>query len=110
MEKHTESNVKPTGEPELLTEKDDIGRIFYYKENEVYEIRVEMSSFKQSYFMTKKEWREFTDFSGQDERTEFFIILKEKYPKLSEHLENNPMRMDFLNFIESSYDGSQTSQ
>jgi hypothetical protein len=105
-EKQTES-VEPVGEPVILTEKYDMGRILYYKENDVYEIKVKIGPYEQSYFMTGEEWKEFTDISGQDERTEFFIYLKEKYPRLSEHLVNNSLRMDFIDFIESSYDGSQ---
>jgi hypothetical protein len=100
-------NVKPAGEPILLTEKDDMGRIFYYRENDVYELRIEMRSYRHSYFMSGKEWKEFTDLSGQDERKEFFIQLEDEYPELDKHLIHDSIRMDFLNFIESSYDGSQ---
>jgi len=110
IEKQADTDVRPLGEPIILTEKYDMGKILYYKENDVYEIVVEIGPYKQSYFMTGEEWKEFTDFSGQDDRTEFFILLKEKYPRLSEHLVNNSLRMDFINFIESSYDGSQTLQ
>jgi len=109
-ENQTVSHVMPVGEPALLAEEDDIGRIFCYKENDVYEIRIEMRSYKHSYFMTGEEWQEFTDSSGQDERKEFFILLKEKYPELDKHLENSSIRMEFLKFVESSYDGSQTPE
>ena len=110
IEKQTETNVKPLGEPIILAEKYDMGKILYYKENDVYEIIVEIGPYIQSYFMTGEEWKEFTDISGQDDRKEFFIFLKDKYPRLSEHLTNNSLHMDFLKFIESSYDGSQTLQ
>ena len=63
-----------------------------------------MDTFMHSYFMTEDEWKQFTDLSGQDERTEFFILLKDEYPELSRHLEDNPKRMEFLKFIESLYD------
>jgi hypothetical protein len=109
-EKQTVPHIEPLGEPVILTEKYDMGKILYYKDNEVYEIIVKIGPYEQSYFMTGEEWKELTDISGQDDRTEFFLYLKEKYPRLSEHLVNNSLRMDFINFIESSYDGSQTSQ
>lgn len=110
IENQTAFHVMPAGKPTLLAEKDDIGRIFCYKENDVYEIRIETRSYKHSYFMTGEEWEKFTDFSGQDERKEFFILLREKYPELDKHLENNSIRMEFLKFIESSYDGSQNPE
>lgn len=94
-------------EPILLAAKDGLGKILYYKADDTYELRLEMESYKGSHFMNGKEWEEFIDFSGQDERNEFFIILKQKYPKLTACLEDDKMRMDFLKFIESSYDGSQ---
>jgi len=107
IENQEAPNVKPAGEPILLTEKDDMGRIFYYKENDVYELRIEMRTHRHSYFMSGKEWKTFTDFSGQSQRMEFFILLKDKYPELDKHLIHDSIRMEFLNFIESSYDGSQ---
>ena len=91
-----------------MAEKDGIGRILHYESSNVYELRLDIGNYKESHFMTGDEWEEFIDFSGQDERTEFFILLKENYPKLSDILEDDKMRMDFLKFIESSYDGSQT--
>jgi hypothetical protein len=101
-------DVRPAGKPILLAEKDGMGRILHYEANDVYELRLDMENYKESHFMTGDEWEEFIDFSGQDERTEFFILLKEKYPQLSDMLEDSTRRMDFLKFIESSYDGSQT--
>ena len=101
-------DARPAGNPILLAEKNGIGMILHYESNDVYELRLNMADYKESHFMTGDEWEEFTDFSGQDERTEFFILLKEKYPKLSDILEDDKMRMDFLTFIESSYDGTQT--
>lgn len=92
----------------LLAEKTGIGRVFYYREKDIYELRLEIESYNHSHFMTGAEWEEFIDFSGQDERKEFFILLKEKYPKLDTGLKDSAMRMDFLKFIESSYDGSQS--
>jgi hypothetical protein len=101
-------DVRPAGKPILLAEKDGMGRILHYEANDVYELRLDMENYKESHFMTGDEWEEFIYFSGQDERTEFFILLKEKYPQLSDMLEDSTRRMDFLKFIESSYDGSQT--
>ena len=100
------SQAVPAGEPELLAEKNGMGKIFCYKANETYELRIEMESYGHSYFLTGEQWKEFTDFSGQDERREFFILLKRKYPDLDEHLIDDSMRMEFLRFIESTYDGS----
>jgi hypothetical protein len=57
--------------------------------------------------MTGQEWEEFIEFSGQDERWEFLIFLKERYPKLDASLKDSKMRMNFLRFVESSYDGTQ---
>jgi hypothetical protein len=94
-------------EPILLAERDGLGKILYYNAEDIYELRLEMESYKASHFMTGKEWEEFINFSGQDERKEFFILLKEKYPQLTACLEDDKMRMDFLKFIEASYDGSQ---
>ncbi len=103
-------NVKLSGEPTLLAQKAGIGRILYYKENDIYELRLEMDFYKRSHFMTGEEWNEFIDFSGQDNREEFFILLGEKYPELDANLKDSEMRMNFLKFIESSYDGSQPSE
>ena len=97
--------TKPTGEPVILAEKDDVGKIFYYEENDTYEMRLEMESYKQSHFMPGEEWEEFIDFSAQ--RQEFFILLKEKYPRLAAYLKENKMRADFLKMIEYSYGKSQ---
>jgi hypothetical protein len=96
---------KPTGEPVLLAEKDDVGEIFYYEEEDRYELRLNMESYKQSHFMPGDEWEEFIDFSAQ--RQEFFILLKEKYPKLAAYLKENKMRPSFLKLIEYSYGKSQ---
>ena len=103
-------DVRSAGKSTLLAEKDGIGRIFHYEANDVYELRLDMENYKRSHFMKGDEWEKFIDFSGQDERREFFILLKEEYPKLSDILEDSTMRMDFLKFIESSYDGSQISK
>ena len=97
--------TKPTGEPVLLAEKDDVGEIFYYEEEDRYELRLNMESYKQSHFMPGDEWEEFIDFSAQ--RQEFFILLKEKYPKLAAYLKENKMRPSFLKLIEYSYGKSQ---
>ena len=100
-------NEREQSEPILLAEKDGLGKIFYYPADDTYELRLEMESYKASHFMNGKEWEKFIDFSGQDSRKEFFIILKQKYPQLTACLEGDEMRMEFLKFIESSYDGSQ---
>ena len=97
--------AKPTGEPVLLAEKDDVGEIFCYEEEDRYELRLNMESYKQSHFMPGDEWEEFIDFSAQ--RQEFFILLKEKYPKLAAYLKENKMRPSFLKLIEYSYGKSQ---
>jgi len=97
--------AEPTGEPVLLAEKDDVGEIFYYEEEDRYELRLNMESYKQSHFMPGDEWEEFIDFSAQ--RQEFFILLKEKYPKLAAYLKENKMRPSFLKLIEYSYGKSQ---
>ena len=96
---------KPTGEPVLLAEKEDVGEIFYYEEEDRYELRLNMESYKQSHFMPGDEWEEFIDFSAQ--RQEFFILLKEKYPKLAAYLKEKKMRPSFLKLIEYSYGKSQ---
>ncbi len=97
--------AEPTGEPVLLAEKDDVGEIFYYEEEDRYELRLNMESYKQSHFMPGDEWEEFIDFSAQ--RQEFFILLREKYPKLAAYLKENKMRPSFLKLIEYSYGKSQ---
>jgi hypothetical protein len=97
--------TKPTGEPVLLAEKDDVGKIFYYEEDDKYELRLEMEFYRNSHFMPGEEWEEFIDFSAQ--RQEFFILLKEKYPKLALLLKENKMRPSFLRLIEYSYGKSQ---
>lgn len=95
----------PIGEPVLLAEKQDVGKIFHYQENDVYELRLEFDFYKQSHFMDYEDWDEFTNFSAQ--RQEFFILLKEKYPKLAFLLKENKKRPDFLKLIEYSYGKSQ---
>ncbi len=97
--------AEPTGEPVLLAEKDDVGEIFYYEEEDRYELRLNMESYKQSHFMPGDEWEEFIDFSAQ--RQEFFILLREKYPKLAAYLKESKMRPSFLKLIEYSYGKSQ---
>lgn len=97
--------AKPTGEPVLLAEKDDVGKILYYEEDDKYELRLEMEFYKDSHFMPGEEWEEFIDFSAQ--RQEFFILLKEKYPRLAALLKENKMRPNFLKLIEYSYGKSQ---
>ena len=91
----------------LLAHKAEIGGIFFHEESSNYELRLEMKQCKDSYFMTAKEWEEFIQFSGQDERKEFFILLEQNYPKLFDCLKDDSMRMGFLNLIEATYDGSQ---
>ncbi len=97
--------IKPTSEPVLVAEKDDVGEIFYYEAEDTYELRLEMESYKGAHFMDAEEWEEFIDFSAQ--RQEFFILLKEKYPGLANYLKENKMRPDFLRLIEYSYGKSQ---
>jgi len=97
--------MKPTGEPVLLAEKDDVGKILYYEEDDKYELRLEMEFYRNSHFMSGEEWEEFIDFSAQ--RQEFFILLKERYPKLAALLKENKMRPNFLKLIEYSYGKSQ---
>ncbi len=96
---------KPIGEPVLLAEKDGVGKIFFYEDKDTYELRLDMEFYKESHFMNAEEWDEFTNFSAQ--RQEFFILLKEKYPKLSALLKEKKMRPDFLKLIEYSYGKSQ---
>lgn len=96
---------RPIGEPILLAEKDGVGKIFFYEEKDTYELRLDMEFYKESHFMNAEEWDEFTNFSAQ--RQEFFILLKEKYPKLATLLKEKKMRPDFLKLIEYSYGKSQ---
>ena len=97
--------VRPIGEPILLAEKEGVGKIFFYEEKDTYELRLDMEFYKESHFMNGEEWDEFTNFSAQ--RQEFFILLKEKYPKLASLLKEKKMRPDFLKLIEYSYGKSQ---
>lgn len=97
--------MKPTSEPVLVAEKDDVGEIFYYEAEDTYELRLEMGAYKGAHFMDAEEWEEFIDFSAQ--RQEFFILLKEKYSGLADYLKENKMRPDFLKLIEYSYGKSQ---
>jgi hypothetical protein len=98
----------PYGEPVLIAEKRDVGKIFHYPENDVYEIRCEFDFYKASHFMTAEDWDEFTNFSAQ--RQEFFILLRERYPKLAFLLKENKKRPDFLKLVEYSYGKSQPPQ
>ena len=97
--------TRPAGEPMLLAEKDDVGKIFYYEEDDKYELRLEMEFYRNAHFMSGEDWEEFIDFSAQ--RQEFFILLKEKYPTLAALLKENKMRPNFLKLIEYSYGKSQ---
>ena len=99
----SENHESPAEKPEILTEEDGIGKVLHYGISDTYEMRLEMGDFKASYSMNGKDWEEFIDFSDQDERKEFFILLKEKYPELYSVLKDDEMRMDFLKFIESTY-------
>ncbi len=101
----TDILVRPIDEPVLLAEKEGIGKIFFYEEKDIYELRLDMEFYKESHFMNGEEWDEFTNFSAQ--RQEFFILLKEKYPKLASLLKEKKMRPDFLKLIEYSYGKSQ---
>lgn len=92
-------------EPVLLAEKEGVGKVLYYGAKDVYELKLEFSFYKESHFMNAEEWDEFTNFSAQ--RQEFFILLKEKYPKLATLLKENKKRADFLKLIEYSYGKSQ---
>jgi len=98
----------PSGEPVLIAEKRDVGKIFHYPENDIYEIRCEFDFYEASHFMTAEDWDEFTNFSAQ--RQEFFILLREKYPKLAFLLKENKKRPDFLKLVEYSYGKSQPPQ
>jgi len=104
------SNSGTSGKPAFLAHKVGIGGIFLHEDSSTYELRLEMEQCKDSYFMTAKEWEEFIEFSGQDERVEFFIILEQNYPRLFNCLKDDSMRMGFLKLIEATYDGSQPSE
>jgi hypothetical protein len=97
--------VELTSEPVTIAEKDDVGKIFYYEPEDTYELRLDMGDYKGTHFMSAEEWEEFVDFSAQ--RQEFFILLKEKYPKLADFLKENKMRPNFLKLVEYSYGKSQ---
>ena len=97
--------VKHSGEPVVIAEKQGVGQILYYELNDVYELRVDFDFYKNSHFMNGEEWDEFTNFSAQ--RQEFFILLKEKYPKLAALIKEHKKRADFLKLIEYSYGKSQ---
>jgi len=105
MEQPSAPEKKPTSEPVLIAEKDDVGEIFYYEEEDIYELRLNMESYKGEHFMDAEEWEDFIDFSAQ--RQEFFILLKEKYPALAAYVKENKMRPDFLKLVEYSYGKSQ---
>ena len=62
-------------EPALLAHKAGIGGILFHEDSSTYELRLEMEQCKNSYFMTAKEWEDFIQFSGQDERKEFFMLV-----------------------------------
>lgn len=95
--------VRPSSDsiPELIAEKDGVGKIFHYEPDDIYELKVEFDFYKDSHFMDAQDWDEFTNFSAQ--RQEFFILLKEKYPKLSALIKENKKRADFIKLIEYSY-------
>ena len=105
VEQSVTPETKPTGEPVLLAEKDDVGKILYYEADDKYELKLEMEFYKNSHFMSGEEWEEFIDFSAQ--RQEFFILLKEMYPKLAALIKENKMRPSFLKLIEYSYGKSR---
>ena len=97
--------VSPASESVIVAEKDDVGKILYYKAEDAYELRLDMGNYKATHFMSAEEWEDFIDFSAQ--RQEFFILLKEKYPNLAAFLKDNKMRPAFLKLIEYSYGKSQ---
>ena len=99
------TKVKPSDEPVVIAEKQGVGQILHYEANDVYELRVDFDFYKNSHFMNGEEWDEFTNFSAQ--RQEFFILLKEKYPKLATLIKEHKKRADFLKLIEYSYGKSQ---
>ena len=85
----------------IIAEKDDVGIILHYEAEDIYELRLNMEGYKAAHVMSAEEWEDFIDFSAQ--RQEFFILLKEKYPKLAILLKENKMRPNFLKLIEYSY-------
>lgn len=97
--------VSPASEPVIVAEKDDVGMILYYEAEDAYELRLDMEGYKAEHFMSAEEWEDFIDFSAQ--RQEFFILLREKYPKLAAFVKENKMRPSFLTLIEYSYGKSQ---
>ncbi len=97
--------IEPTSEPVTIAEKDDVGIILHYEAEDIYELRLNMEGYKAAHVMSAEEWEDFIDFSAQ--RQEFFILLKEKYPKLAAYVKENKMRPDFLKLIEYSYGKSQ---
>ncbi len=97
--------VSLASEPVILAEKDDVGMILYYQADDAYELRLDMGEYKAAHFMPAEEWEDFIDFSAQ--RQEFFILLREKYPKLAAFLKENKMRPGFLRLVEYSYGKSQ---
>ncbi len=107
LEETTVPEVRPSpdSEAELIAEKDGVGKIFHYEPDDIYELRVEFEFYKDSHFMNAEDWDDFTNFSAQ--RQEFFILLKEKYPKLSFLIKENKKRADFIKLIEYSYGKSQ---
>ncbi|MFC1717235.1 hypothetical protein ACFL6S_26475 [Candidatus Poribacteria bacterium] len=97
--------IELTSEPVIIAEKDDVGIILHYEAEDIYELRLNMEGYKAAHVMSAEEWEDFIDFSAQ--RQEFFILLKEKYPKLAAYVKENKMRPDFLKLIEYSYGKSQ---
>jgi hypothetical protein len=97
--------ARPSDEPVVIAEKQGVGQILHYEAKDVYELRVDFDFYKNSHFMNGEEWDEFTNFSAQ--RQEFFILLKEKYPKLATLIKEHKKRPDFLKLIEYSYGKSQ---
>jgi hypothetical protein len=96
-----EVRPSPNSEPELIAEKEGVGKIFHYEPDDIYELRVEFDFYKDSHFMNAEEWDEFTNFSAQ--RQEFFILIREKYPKLSALIKEHKKRADFIKLVEYSY-------
>lgn len=97
--------VEPTSEPVAIAEKDDVGVILHYEAEDIYELRLDMEGYKAAHVMSAEEWEDFIDFSAQ--RQEFFILLREKYPKLAAFLKENKMRPNFVRLVEYSYGKSQ---
>lgn len=97
--------IGPTSEPTLIAEKDGVGKIFYYEKEDVYELKLEFEFYKHSHFMSAEDWEEFIDFSAQ--RQEFFILLKEKYPKLAALVKEQKKRPQLLKLLEYSYGKTQ---